>query len=110
MHFQSNFGDAIGKKNVCAVGLVGLRGPVVGDRRAVRLQGETACNFGFAFFSFEGGGAVRGPAGAGRRNLKVLMPDGFAVEQYGKLSLVRLKDGGSFFLRVAERDTQEHEE
>jgi len=35
LHLQGDFCDAIGEKNVSAVGLIGLCAPVIGDGRAV---------------------------------------------------------------------------
>src|SRR5271166_547087 len=63
LHFEGNLGDAVGEEDVGAVGLFGLRGPLVADGCAVGLQGERAGYGGWGGLrNFDFGGAFGDPA------------------------------------------------
>lgn len=96
LHFESDFGDAVGEENVGAVGFVAFGGPLVADGRAVGLQDEGSGNFcGGGLRRLYIGGALGDPTAGGGGDFEFFMADGLAVEFDGELAFVSGERGGS---------------
>src|SRR5689334_2591000 len=88
-YLDADSGHAVGKQDMRAHGLVGLCSPFVADGRAVRVQGERACNFaGSALGRFDVRCAFGEPAAFSWRDLEFFMADGLTGELNGELSSV----------------------
>ena len=97
---ETDFGHAIGKENVGAIGFFRLGSPIVTDGRAVGLQRERAGDFANGTFGrLDFRSALGEPSASGGRNFKFLVADSLAIELDGQLAFVLNEDaGGSVFL------------
>src|SRR5271154_1284896 len=96
LHFEGDLGDAVGKENVGAVGLVAPGGPLIADGGAVGLEDEGSGNFcGGGLRRFYIGGAFGDPAAGGGGDFELFVADGLAVEFDGELAFVRGERRGS---------------
>src|SRR5882757_5414674 len=92
LHLESDAGNAVGEKNVGAIGFFRLCAPVIADGCAIRLQRQGAGNFTRSSLGrLDLCGAFGKPSAAGGSNFKFFTPDSLSAESNAERALIRGK-------------------
>src|SRR5262249_1790876 len=94
LHLERDLGDAIGEKNVRAIGFVSVRNPFVADRRAIGLKRKRAGDLRRSRIGYlDVGRAASGPAATGGRDFELFVADRSAFQLNREFSLVLCEYG-----------------